>query len=66
MCSPHDLINEIRIQVDHHGQPLGATVLRHTQSDHESTQPLGVGPFDTPDEVWQRAKEALDVQLTLW
>ena len=66
MCKHHEYLSEIAIQVDVSGTPVGARVVRHFQSDHETSQPITVGPFDTREDVLDRCRRALDLQLTLW
>lgn len=54
------------IILDERGHPLGANVTRDWDTDHERTTPLGVGPFDTPDEVLASLLTLVDFQMSLW
>lgn len=58
--------DEVRIQVDRRGQPLGCTIIHNVGEHNESVRPLDVGPFDTPGEVLEHASRWLTVQMTLW
>lgn len=58
--------DEVRIQIDRLGQPVGATVI-HDRHGMETVRPLDVGPFDTPHEVLEHILQTfLTVQQTLW
>lgn len=61
-----DGYDEVRIQVDRCGQPLGAVVIHDVGGTSELVRPLDVGPFDTPAEVLEHAQRYLTVQMTLW
>lgn len=61
-----DGYDEIRIQIDRLGQPLGATIIHNVGEYRESVRPLGVGPFDTPGEALEHAMMYVTVQQTLW
>lgn len=58
--------DEIRIQVDRRGHPIGAVVI-HDRHGSESVRPIDVGPFDTPGEVVDHCvRHWLTIQQTLW
>lgn len=65
MCQPRDRITRLSLFLDVSGQPLGATVTTHFQSDHEKHQPIDCGPFDTLGEVLVRCMAAVEVQQAL-
>lgn len=58
--------DEVRIQIDRLGQPIGCTVIHNVGEARELIRPLDVGPFDTPEEVLAHASRYLTVQLSLW
>lgn len=66
MCHPSDLCTAVTIILDASGGPVGLTVTHHWFSDHEATQPLDVGPFDTPGEALNAALGVLTIQKTLF
>lgn len=66
MCQPHDLCTSVTIILDASGSPVGGSVVHHWFSDHESVQPVDVGPFDTPQEVLDACLGLLTTQPTLW
>ena len=58
--------DEVRIQVDRHGIAIGCTVIHNVGEINELVRPLGVGPFDEPEDALTAAKVYLTVQQTLW
>lgn len=61
-----DGYDEVRIQIDRLGQPIGCVVI-HDRHRHETIRPVGVGPFDTPADVLDHViRTYLTVQQTLW
>lgn len=58
--------DEVRIQVDRLGQPLGCVIIHDVGGVKELVRPLDVGPFDTPAEVLEHASTYLTIQQTLW
>jgi hypothetical protein len=58
--------DEVRIQIDRLGQPIGAVVI-HDRHGAESVRPIDPGPFDSPGEVLDYCiKHFLTIQQTLW
>lgn len=66
MCKPHEQITGVTLLLDSAGNVAGATVVFHWFSDHESVQPVGTGPFDTPGEVLAKILGSLTTQPALF
>lgn len=62
---PNDVLTTIRVTIDAAGQLCGLSILVDGP-DWQSVRPMGVGPFETPHEAFERALATVDVQQRLW
>lgn len=59
-------LHSVQIILDERHQVAGVTVVHHWMTPAEQVRPLGVGPFDTPEEALALALSWLPKQLVLW
>ena len=57
---------EIKVGIAPDGTPDSAVVVTWLESGPYTVRVLSPGPFDTPGDLWARARRSLDIQMRLW
>lgn len=62
------LLDHLTCHVEHWegSDPIGTWTVHWQDGTYTVLPPVAIGPFDTYDDVVRSAKEAVDLQLSLW